>query len=136
MQSIKNGDKQVFEAEPDRGWDYSIEGAQGEMAFAKHVDRYWLGAHDYKPADVAGYEIRTRSSHRFDLIIRPHESDEKDYILLTGLHGEFVFRGWIPGKEGRLDKFFRTPNKRPPAYFVPQNFLLDELEIETTNERA
>ena len=71
-----------------REWQAHIEGACGELAVAKVMGRYWGGSiNTFKTGgdiDSTGWEVRTRSSHDYDLIVRDDDDDERVFILVTG----------------------------------------------------
>jgi hypothetical protein len=111
-------------AEPDRGWQYHLEGAAGEMAVAKWRDRYWNGnLGNLKADDVGTVQVRTRSRHDYCLLLHKTDHDDKPYISVSGLAPHFVLRGWIWGREGKLEKYWSDPKGGRPAYFVPQSVL-------------
>ena len=70
-------------------WQTDIDGACGEMAFAKHMDAYWDGyvgtleTRDYKRRDVAGCQVRATHYPHGHLILRPNDNDiEAPYVLV------------------------------------------------------
>lgn len=73
-------------AEPDKGWSIHIEGAAGEMAFAKWAGKYWSGnLGDLKADDVGRFQVRTRAKHDWRLILHPSDPDDRIFIAVTGL---------------------------------------------------
>lgn len=116
---------------PDRhgydgdGWSIHTEGAAGEMAFAKAVGLYWNGSVNTfkREGDVVGYEVRTRSRHNYELIIRPNDPDDRIYVLVTGRSPDFRVVGWIRGRDGKRPEWLRTYGNRPAAHFVPHGAL-------------
>lgn len=102
------------------GWSEHIEGACGELAVAKALNVYWDGSVDaFKRDDLPGLQIRTRSQHAWDLIVRPNDADRSAWMLVTGRCPSYVVRGWIYGHEAKRPDWLRTHGGRPPAYFVP-----------------
>lgn len=104
------------------GWDLHVEGAAGELALAKACGVYWpASVNTFRDGeDVTGYEVRTRSKPYYDLILRPNDDPEKRYVLITGKMPVYQIRGWILGKDGMQEQFWRTiANSREPAYFIP-----------------
>ncbi len=110
---------------PDVGWQIDIEGALGEMAWAKASNMYWSGAKGYRErgkiiSDVNNDEVRTTPLSYGRLILHEKDSDHKAFILLTGSDGNYIIRGYIKGINGKREKFWKDPVGGRPAYFVPQ----------------
>jgi|SRR5215472_4110596 len=99
-----------------------INGACGELAFAKAMGVEWLGlVNTFKSqADVLHYQIRTRSQHWYDLLHRDDDKPEEIYVHVTGLAPEFVIRGWIKGADARRPEWRQGHGGREPAWFVPE----------------
>ena len=111
-------------------WHNHLEGACGELAVAKALGRYWDGSVDtFKKPDVCGFQVRTALSHK-NLIIRPIDSGDDNFVLVTGNSPFYEIHGWIKGSEGKQDKFWRT-DVRAPAWFVPIKYLnpFETLEV-------
>jgi hypothetical protein len=110
-------------------WDPDIEGACGECAAAKALNRYWpptMAFRDRMLGDLLhGVEVRTRSSHAYDLILHPKDADDRPFILVTGRAPCFEVRGWILGRDGKLQQYWSDPAGGRPAFFVPQTVLHD-----------
>ena len=107
------------------GWSEHIEGAAGEKAFAKALNRYWsneLAATPNKKPDVANYEVRTRTRHDYDLVVREND-DESLVALVTGSCGDYMVRGWIRAGDAKRPEWFTSHADRPPQYYVPQSAL-------------
>jgi|SRR6185312_15705097 len=120
------------DARPDRhgysgedSWGVHIEGAAGEAAFAKCMDRYWGGPIDsFKVGgDVGAIQVRTRSRHSYELIVRPDDRDSDTFVLVTGRAPTFRVVGYISGADAKRPEFLRTHGDRPAAYFVPHSAL-------------
>jgi len=112
-------------ADSNNGWSLHIEGAAGELAVARVVDRFWTMPVDtFKDGgDVGAYQVRTRSSHSYELIVRPDDRELDRYILVTGRAPHFTVRGWVFGYEARKDEWLQTHGEREPAWFVPHHAL-------------
>lgn len=116
---------------PDRhgfeglGWDVHCEGALGEQAVAKALDRFWSGAVNTfrSEADVSGYEVKTRSKHHYDLLVRSDDSDDAYFILVTGRAPHYRVHGYMRGADAKQAEFLQTYGDRPAAWFVPQSRL-------------
>jgi hypothetical protein len=108
-----------------------VEGACGELAAAKALGLPWDGpVNTFKRGgDVGDLQVRTRSNHAWDLIVRPDDRDGDVFVLVTGLTPRFRVHGWIRGVDAKKDAWRKTYGGRPPAYFVPQRALrpLEEL---------
>lgn len=112
------------------GWSEHIEGACGELAVAKSLGVYWDGAiNTFSREDLPDLQVRTRSRHDYDLIVRPQDSDDHIWVLVTGKCPTYRVRGWIRGRDAKQPLWERTHGDRPPAYFVPalELYPMDEL---------
>lgn len=102
-----------------------VLGAAGELAVARVLGRYWGGdVSTFKRADLGrSVQVRTGSKPSHSLIIRPDDSPEDVYVLVTGTPTRLRVHGWIRGAEARKDEWVRAHAGRPPAWFVPQSAL-------------
>lgn len=111
----------------DHNWSIHIEGACGELAAAKVLNVYWSptqGTFRDCPDIGGAFEVRTRSQHWHDLIVRPDDRDDLPYVLVTGLTPYFVVRGWILGRDAKRDEWWKRPGGvLDYAWFVPQEAL-------------
>jgi len=106
------------------GWSHHIEGALGEIAAAKALNMYWPGSvNAWKECDLEGIQVRTRSKSSYDLLVRPNDAENCVWVLVTGGCGTYDVSGWISGHDAKQERFFRSPNDRAPAYFIPQSEL-------------
>lgn len=130
LASVKHGrqDRHGFEG---AGWDAHIEGACGELAVARRLGRYWNGSvNNFDGADVSGgLQVRTRSSHSYDLLIRPDDSPDASWVLVTGRCPDYWVRGWIQGREAKDPRWLRAHGNRPAAYFLPASKLRPMAEL-------
>lgn len=117
-------------------WGTDIDGAGAEEAFCKYKGIYW-GAplNNFKGGDslaVDNLQIRHTELHINSLIIRPKDNDDHYYVLVTGQLPDYVIRGYILGKDGKNDKWIRSPHGKDAAWFIPQDALkcVDNLYIE------
>lgn len=123
LASIKAGLRDAYGCKSD-GWSEHIEGACGEMAVAKHLGIYWDGSvNTFSRDDLPVCQVRTRSDHSYDLIIRPQDKDESRFVLVTGKCPQYIVHGWIKAAEGKKPEFLREHGGRPAAYFVPKDIL-------------
>lgn len=125
MEALRKGlpDRHGYEGD---GWGVHIEGACGELAFAKAAGLYWNGSvNTFKVGgDVSGIEVRTRSRHDYELLIRPNDHDDAAYVLVTGKVPDFRVHGWLSGREAKQhSEWLQRHGNRPGAYFVPHDAL-------------
>lgn len=109
----------------DAGWNVHIEGACGEAVVAKVLNRYWNGSVDSfrQGGDVGATQVRTRSKHSYELIVRPDDRDEDAFVLVTGAAPSFRVVGYIIGRDAKRPEYLQTYGGRPAAYFVPHKEL-------------
>ena len=111
--------------DPDDVWRAHIEGACGECALAKFLGWFWDGSVDTfrNRPDLGNIEIRTRSKHSYDLIVREDDDPDNVFVLVTGIAPNYRIRGWIRGKDARRDEWKQSYGGRPEAWFVPSEAL-------------
>ena len=108
-------------APPQMAWRNHVCGALGEMAVAKWLGDYWSGAvGDLSVADVGKHQVRWAGRQPPELVVRPGDSPEDNYILVTGPGPPVQLVGWIEG-ELAFQKNAEPRGGRPPAHFVPWN---------------
>lgn len=106
-------------------WQYQIEGALGEMAFAKLQGVFWTGALGQLRADDVGtWQVRTRSRSDYQLILHPNDPDDRRFVLVRGSCGKYDVVGWIQARDGKRKEFWSDPAKGRPAFFVPDSALV------------
>jgi hypothetical protein len=111
---------------PTDEWSAHILGALGECAFAKCTNRYWNGSvNTFKAGGDLGdnIQIRTRSKHSYDLIVRDADRDSDVFVLVTGGPHEFRIHGWMPASEAKQARFKANYGGYGDAYFVPASAL-------------
>lgn len=125
--SLKQGHKHRFGNDGSNAWEEHIEGACGEVAFAKAVGKYWDGSINRfgsKGGDVGDrYQVRTRSKEYYDLYVRPEDADDKPYVLVIGRNGKYKVYGWMYGRDAKQEKWLKEYGGRRGAYFVPKEEL-------------
>jgi len=107
----------------DDPWTKDIEGAAGELAVAKAIDRFYSGSINTfrEGGDVGRLQVRTARNESDRLIIRPADRDDDLFVFVIGRIPVFEVVGWIYGREGKRSRYlFNRDHNRPPAYFVPQ----------------
>lgn len=119
-------------ADPDKSWDNNVEGAAGELAFAKAFNLYWnFSVNTFKRGgDVGDIQVRTACRPDGDLIIRADDPRERLFVLVTGRIPTFIIRGWKYAWEVKgVDKYLKNPGNREPAWFLPQSELYPPEEL-------
>lgn len=107
-------------------WSIHILGALGECAFAKATNRYWNGSvNTFKAGGDVGdsIQIRTRSKHSYDLIVRKDDKDDDVFVLVTGGPNDFTVHGWMPGRAAKQAKYKANYGNYGEAFFVPSREL-------------
>lgn len=122
--SLKAG-RQDAHGMDKEGWSEHIEGACGELALAKHLGVYWDGAVDtFGREDLpGGIQVKTRSQHHYDLLVRLGDRDDHRFVLVTGRCPNYTVRGWILGRDAKRPEYLKDYANRAPAYFVPKEKL-------------
>jgi hypothetical protein len=132
LAALRGGNPDQHGRNGEDGWTVHIEGAAGELAVAKVLDRYWSGSvNTYHDEGDVGQrlEVRTRSRHHYELLVRPGDPPDSAYVLVTGRVPWFVVRGWVFGHEAMRPEWLRVHGDRPAAYFVPHEELSPLAEL-------
>lgn len=122
--NLRDGRQDAYGAQKDLGWQLHLEGACGEMAFAKYAGIYWSGALGNLSADDVGeFQIRTATRPTDSLILHPKDPDDRIFVLLIGTAPTYQLRGWIHARDGKNTRYWRDPLGNRAAFFVPQSAL-------------
>lgn len=109
------------------GWGVHIEGACGEMAWARVSDRYWnpVVKNPYAlPGDVGDVQIRASKKDSAHLLLHESDPDDALFVLVTGEAPHFRIVGEILGREGKRQEWFGDPyGTNRPCFWVPQSAL-------------
>lgn len=118
--------------------DRDVEGALAELAVSRALNLPWDGkwlpipvwdTWKHEGNDVGRLEIRSTALSTGRLILHPSDKDHSPYLLVLS-HAKPTFKmvGWILGKEGKQDKYWRD-NVPRPCYMVRQEDLrnMDDL---------
>jgi hypothetical protein len=130
VQSLTRG--WISKTGPHDLWTKNVEGVGGEIAVAKWLKIYWLPIiGDPDADDVGPYQVRTNSSRRFDdTCLRPKDREDRIFISVLSFMPDFEIIGWITGREGKQDCWYRdgTPGY-PKCWYVPRHALrpMDQL---------
>lgn len=122
--------KRNFIGNKEFGIHTDVLGAQAECAHAKAFNVYWPASIDtYKKPDVAGVQVRHTPIIPGSLRIRPGDSSEERFYLVTGEGPAFFVCGWILGVDGKIPEYELKGREGAPDFWnVPQNRLHDPLE--------
>ncbi len=101
------------------GFQCHIVGACGELAVAKALGTYWPGAiGDFTIPEVGPVQVRTTDCPGGSLLLRPEDPDDQPFMLVVGQNATYRIVGWIYGREGKIERFWRTEDVQSPAYFI------------------
>lgn len=132
--AVIRGFADKYGSKRDCAWQNHIEGACGEMAFAKAMGWYWDGGvNTFKRPDVGQVQVRTRSKDDYELIIRKKEFGV--YVLVTGLAPKYKIRGWFKSDDVR-EEWLKDHGGREAAYFIPTDKLYPIETIEVSLRRG
>jgi hypothetical protein len=111
---------------PGDRWGVNIEACISEYLVAQVTNRSWrpfVAVPGDLPADV-GLDIQVRHTHHLHGSLIFYEKDSKDqiYVLVVGSHIKQKIAGWIIGRDGMRQEFWKH-DAREPGYFVPQSAL-------------
>ena len=111
----------------NKALDIHLLGAAGEMAVASHLG---IKQHLYKETeakrgsdDLPGIDVKTRSKHKYDLIVQKNEDPRKKFVLVTIEDQTTFIHGWCYGKDAMKDEYWADPARGRPAYFIPKEKL-------------
>ena len=123
VENIKKSADPYYGASKINDWQLHIEGCLGEFALAKFLNVWWGGKGNKRSPDVGPYDVRTRSSHEYDLILHPDDPDDRIFWLVTGVNGSYKVQGWVHAQDGKKNEYWIDPAKGRPAFFVPASKL-------------
>lgn len=121
IEAVTQGRPDLHGFDGDSGWHTHCEGACGELAVAKVFNRYYNGSVNTfrEGGDVGAVQVRTRSKHDYELLVRDRDRDDDVFILVTGRAPRFRVVGWIKAGDAKRPEWSNTYGNRPAAYFVP-----------------
>ena len=119
IQEIRTGSHNAHGLEPGHDWEYAIEGALAEYAFALYMKLPWTATGNKGNPDFDGWEVKMTQRQNGSLIIR--KADAPGYYVLTIYKGEgavevhhsYHYKEWD-------DKLAGDPDDREKVMFVPQ----------------
>ena len=120
-------DKHGASSDPAKGLGLHLLGVLGELGVARfqHLDDWVPSVDTFKSMpDVEDFEVRCRSRHPYDLLVRADDEAAKRYVLATceEIREVYVW-GWTWGHEAKQERFLAAHGGREPAYFVPKDDL-------------
>ena len=105
-------------------WNIDLNGAIGEIAFAKITKQYWSPNIDtFKDPDVGEIQVRSTSWLNGGLFVRHADSSRYWYALMVGGPYRWKYIGGIFGDQAKA-KLHR--NKEDDAWLVKQQYLTYE----------
>lgn len=122
---FRRRDVHGFDPSQSSGLAIHVEGACGELAVAKLRGRYWGGTvGSFKAADIGtNVQVRTRSRHDYDLIVRSDDADDDIFVHVTGVAPTYHVHGWIRGADAKRPEYVQSHGGRAEAWFVPASAL-------------
>lgn len=127
IEAIEKGLKPKHGLEEEEGLSAHVWGVCGELAYAKARGIFYEPTiNTFKAPDVGDVQVRCRTNHEWDLIIRRADHDAEFFVLVTVDPKRStrlrVYDGGYWGWEAKQHKeWYRTYKKgRPKAWFVPQ----------------
>lgn len=121
----------------DKALEIHLLGAAGEMAVASHLGlKHFLYQETEAKrgsCDLPGIDVKTRSSHKYDLIVQRNEDPAKKFVLVTIENKQALIHGWCYGRDAMMPEFWADPARGRPAFFVPKEYLksMEDLQVES-----
>lgn len=121
IESRKKYLKQGAGLDKSLAWDYDIEGAGAERAFAKYINVYYSSPiNTFKEPDVGEWQVRWTGHERGCLVVKEGDSEDEPFVLVRGRSPRYEIIGWMRGKDAKQYKYKKSVGGNPPAYFVPE----------------
>lgn len=101
-------------------------GVCAEMAYHKWRNQYYFSnSGTFKGPDAGtNVQIRATEHNNGSLIIRNNDNPDHWYVLIICEVFTFRIAGYIKGRDAQQGRFWKSPNNRPGAWFVPQSELI------------
>jgi len=137
VENLKNGVADKDEAiDQERYWDYDISGCIGEYVVCKYLRVPWDGKGKLGAEDVDG-RIQVRTSPvlieslddehphpRRHLILFHKDKEHLPFWFVTGVRLHYFVHGWVMGRDGKQQKYWRSLDGRhKPTFNVPMEAL-------------
>lgn len=127
LESRRDGRKNKYDM-PHLGWSQDIEGALSELALCKLKGWSWSASvNSFKEKADIGDHIEVRWTDQIEegkLIVRPDDVFDRLFVLVIGLAPAYRVWGFLQGHAARRREWWWAPNGRPPAWFVPREYLI------------
>lgn len=129
---IQARERNIRQAE--NGYSTHVQGACAEMAVAKWLNVYWVGAPVDDPwenrGDVQpGLEVRSTTNTGGRLLIFEKDPDEHAFVLAIGEPPDFELAGWAYAHEVRRQVDLRPIKEDVLAWALPQDKLRPVAEL-------
>jgi hypothetical protein len=115
---------------PEDSWNEHLCGALGELVVSKFFNVYWnatVGRLD--TADVGALQVRTKMTMAYtDLILKRTDDDAAAFVNVLSEPPRFALTGWILGRDGKREEYWREGAKGRYGYFVPEEALNPDIE--------
>jgi hypothetical protein len=114
---------------------YNILGAIGELAVAKYLSVKENVFSDKVPnrnsEDLPGnIDVKTTDKHAGRLIVQHDADPEKIFVLVTVTDNRTAWiQGWSYGHEAMRGRYWDSPVRGRPAFFVPQKNLREVSQL-------
>jgi len=97
------------------------QGALAEKAVSVALGLPWDGSVGVVGGpDVGTLQVRSTRLREGSLILHPTDRDEDRFVLVIVTEPSALLAGWISGRDGKREAFWRTGGVRSPAFFVPR----------------
>jgi hypothetical protein len=122
------------------GIDLHLLGCVGELAVARMLNQEWdATVNTFKAPDQAGIvQVKTRSNHTYELLVRPDDKDNEIFVLVTCENFyNCRIHGWLWGRDAKKDEWKQKHGGRPAAWFAPHEALnpIDTLIAEVAQHK-
>lgn len=115
---------------PDAPADDEIAACIAELAVAKVTGKHWhLGVGRYHEPDVGPYHVRCVRRPGDSLIFRQADPDGVFFLAYWPGRLSVSVVGFIQSRDARRPEWWKAPNGRPGAWFVPQSALTRPEEV-------
>lgn len=110
-----------------------VQSVGSEIAVAKAINKYWhpdLHPQSKHEPDVGhATQVRWTGRERGKLIVTPNDQDNHMFYLVRGHLPNYDVVGRLPAKSAKQEKWLRNPGNRGPAYFVPEEALIEVRQV-------
>lgn len=119
---------------PNWNWNNDIVGVCGERAFAKHINVYYhTSVNTFKKPDVGIFQVRSTTKPDGKLTVRPGDSENEWFILVTGEGFTYKIIGGLLGADAMKEKYEWNANNRGLCWRIDQEYLTPIEQILATS---